>query len=155
MCDVCGATDELKDWKGADGKMYFYCRVCWFDVCDTIDELEAMYCLPDDHSLHTCDNCDSSVNAPEPKRQALECQDCKKVPATHTFNHLDGRSFNLCSYCWQLADHEDDYGADFGSTPNLRKTGQARLCECPLPCDLISPTRCELCKGIVVLLRDE
>lgn len=110
------------------------------------------------HIFHLCDTCFETASvydclkAPA-KRQALECDDCGKKPATNRFNHLDGRSFKLCGYCVQLADHEEDYGADFGSVPRLRINGEAKLCNCPVPCDFLSPTRCELCKGIVVILK--
>ena len=206
-CDMCGATDELKEWVNEDnGFLYSYCKVCWFDVNDSYNEIrynrcatcsdgeathryaqedgtyvevcEGCFLLSDDDEEGGCDECGSETDLTEeyqtedgtvrnlcencrpefleplPKRQALECQDCKKKPASKVFVHLDGRKFKLCEYCWQLADHEDDYGADFGSVPNLRTTGPAKLCECPLPCDFLSPTHCELCKGIVVLVRD-
>ena len=164
-CDICGATDELKEWLSDNsGVLYYYCKVCWFDVRDSAEELEAFRaqsadeyenCCTDGLSAHRCEDCDQSDDEPETKRQALECNDCKKKPATVTFTHLDGRNFNLCSYCWQLADHEEDYGAEFGSVPRLRVNGPITFCECPLPCDFISPTRCELCKGVVVVLCNE
>jgi hypothetical protein len=52
--------------------------------------------------------------------------------------------------CHHWADHEDDYGADFGSVPNLRKSGPSKFCECPLVCDSATPSRCGLCSGVVV-----
>jgi len=183
VCDSCGCADELKEWETstrANAKVYRYCKVCWFDIEDSYDEIqqtamreeECDYCglqttltcdytHRDGHTIHLCENCyqcaDDSEDfmEPLPKRQELPCEDCAEKPATKTFHHLDGRTFDLCEYCFQLADHEDDYGADFGSTPNLRTSGQATLCECPLPCDFVSPTRCELCKGIVVSLKDD
>jgi hypothetical protein len=41
------------------------------------------------------------------------CQSCIHTQATCRFLHLDGREFFLCDYCFQLADHESDYGEDF------------------------------------------
>ena len=179
VCDACGCADELKEWESDNGSLYRYCKVCWFDIEDTVDELRALQLEPpvhdggcddcgsptaltsefwhnDGRTIHLCENCYQSADhsddymEPLPKRQELQCADCMKKPATKTFAHLDGRKFNLCDYCFQLADHEEDYGAEFGSTPNLRKNGPAKLCDCPLPCAFLSPTRCELCKGIVI-----
>jgi hypothetical protein len=54
------------------------------------------------------------------------CQDCEKKDATNRFCHLDGRSFSLCSTCWQSADHEDDYLAHV-EPPRLRDGRRAYL----------------------------
>lgn len=178
VCDVCGADNELTDWAGVDGNVYWYCKVCWFDVCDTIDELEALKNLPeseiagcydcgsptafteehtkDGRSVHLCENCNHSDDECEPdaKRPAFECDDCKQHPGTQVFYHLDGRRFHLCESCWQMADQSDDYGVSFGSNPRLRTNGPAFYCECPLPLDYVTPNHCELCKGVVVTLKD-
>lgn len=175
MCDTCGATDELMEWESVNGQTYYYCKVCWFDIQDSYDEIQYNVCgaclggdathrlrQEDGSYLEVCEGCfmldeiECEFSRPEffeppPKRQALQCNDCKKNPATQKFNHLDGRKFDLCNYCWQLADHEEDYGADFGSVPNLRKSGPAKFCECPLPCDFTISTRCDLCKGILIV----
>ena len=203
-CDVCCATDELVEWtNGRTGSVYHYCKVCWFDIQDSYDEIQYNRCatcsdgeathrylqedgtylevcegcfllsgddeeggcdecgsetdLTEDYQTENgtvrklCENCRPEFLEPLPKRQALQCMDCKKKPANKVFVHLDGRKFNLCEYCWSLADHEDDYGVEFGSVPNLRVRGPSSLCSCPVPCDFHSPTRCELCRGIVVV----
>jgi hypothetical protein len=168
VCDSCGADDELKEWVGIDGLTYHSCKPCWFDIQESNEEIHYNRCascfqgdathryLQDDGTyLEVCEGCflldETEFLEPPPKRQALQCNDCKKNPATETFNHLDGRTFDLCKYCWQLADHEEDYGADFGSVPNLRKSGPAKFCECPLPCDFTISTRCDLCSGVVLV----
>ena len=142
-CDFCGANDELKEWTAVNGNTYHYCKVCWFDIEDSYGEIQDAIRNIVDESEET--------EEPSPKRQALQCNDCKKKPATEVFVHLDGRTFDLCTYCWQLADHEEDYGADFGSVPNLRKSGPVKFCECPLPCDFTVSTRCDLCSGVVIV----
>jgi hypothetical protein len=162
---MCGAIDDLKEWLSNNtGVLYYYCSGCWFDVRDSAEELEAFRtqsvdgcenCYVDGLSAHRCEDCDQPVEEPEAKRQALECNDCKKKPATELFMHLDGRNFNLCSYCWQLADHDEDYGAEFGSVPRPRRNVTVKFCECPLPCDFLSPTRCEFCQGVVVVRCNE
>ena len=183
-CDSCGATDELKEWSSDSGVVYYACKVCWFDLQDSADELRALQLDTAEHdggcddcgsptafttefwhndgrTFHLCENCYQSADQSEdymeplPKRPELQCEDCQEKPSADMFVHLDGRTFNLCAGCHQNADHEDDYGASFGSVPILRKSGPAKLCECPLPCDFISPTHCELCKGIVVIRRDD
>ena len=178
-CDTCGATDELTKWESDNGMVYYSCKVCWFDVQDSADELRALnvdqaehdggcddcgsptaftteFWHNDGRTFHLCENCYQSADhseeylEPLQKRQELQCDDCKEKPATETFVHLDSRKFNLCVGCHQHADHEEDYGADFGSTPNLRKNGPVKFCDCPLPWNNATPCRCDLCHGVVV-----
>lgn len=139
-CDFCGANDELKEWNAVNGNTYHYCKVCWFDIEDSHGEIQDAI----RHMVGEPEDSEEENEEPASKRQALECEDCKNRPATDRFVHLDGRTFDLCSYCFQLADHEEDYGLDF----------KTHLCECPLPCDFVSPTHCELCKGVIVILKD-
>ena len=182
-CDSCGATGELTEWESSDAKMYHYCNVCWVDIRDSADELANLTCREEDgrcgcddcgspteltsefwhadgRTLHLCERCYQSADdsedylEPLPKRQEVQCEDCAERPASETFHHLDGRCFKLCGDCFGMADHEEDYGASFGSVPRLRVSAEAKLCDCPLPCDFVDPTRCELCKGLVVCLRD-
>lgn len=160
-CDSCGAMNDLTEFEGSNKKVYYACNLCWFNIQDSREELET-----EDHECL--------------------CEDCGMRAATETFNHLDGRSFQLCSDCFGEADHEDSYGADFGSVPRLRVAGRSYLCECrhpeineddrvrciecsgivvskqnlmycecPVPCDFLSPTHCELCNGTVVLPTQE
>jgi hypothetical protein len=52
----------------------------------------------------------------------------------------------LCMDCFHFADHEDDYGVDFGSTPRLRiSVGKPAVCDCIVPCDTPLSSLCLLC----------
>lgn len=157
-CDVCGSHEEVREWEPEDrvtSKVYHYCKVCWFDVQESADELRnlnqmdveyeggcddcgsptaltAEYWHADGRTFHLCERCYQSADDSEEYLESPpSCADCKTRPATETFNHLDGRSFKLCTYCFQLADHEDDYGDDFGSVPRVRANGPTHLCQCP------------------------
>ena len=144
VCDSCGCVATV-EWENIDHpgtKMYYSCETCWYHVQDSADELR-----------QACEHCGASDEL-ACVEDPVECADCKVNVATETFNHLDGRSFQLCSGCFGMADHEDDYGAEFGSAPRLRVKGKATLCQCPLPCNDDVSTRCALCRGIVVCRQD-
>lgn len=168
-CDSCGATDDLIEWESGDhpgAKVYCSCKLCWYHVQDSVDELAFAGACDDcgeeeatcdyercGHTFALCSHCyQEAVECAEPpaKREAIQCEDCQKRPADKTFNHLDGRSFNLCGYCFQLADHEDDYGESFGSTPQRRLNTNVMLCECPIPCNDNDPAHCDLCEGTIL-----
>jgi hypothetical protein len=145
-----------------DGRLYYSCKPCWFDIQDSHEEILYNRCATcsegdathryrqeDGTYLEVCEGC--FLLDPETEEEESSCDDCKTNPATQTFIHLDGRQFDLCVDCHRWADHEEDYGVDFGSLPNVRLHGKAKFCECPLPCDFTTPTRCDLCKGIVIV----
>lgn len=179
VCDACGAGNDLRIWEMNDAfsaKVFVYCASCWVDIEESMAELGGLaedaeytggcddcgsptahtceFWHTDGRTLHLCESCYQSTDHSEPiaAPATVQCDDCRRAPATETFNHLDGRTFKLCLYCLQLADHEEDYGADFGSTPNLRPSGRPKFCDCAVPCSFdYNPSHCELCNGIVVL----
>jgi hypothetical protein len=146
-CDSCGGVSVVRTWMGTDGQAYHSCESCWIAIQESVDELQSglTECEHADHETEeeTDKECSCTMCCTDPVPQQM-CDDCKRTPATKTFNHLDGRSFALCVYCFQLADHEDDYGVDF-----VRSCGSASLCSCAVVCDP-SGSVCLLCSGLVL-----
>ncbi len=163
-CATCSDGEATHRYLQEDGTYVEVCEGCFLlseeeeqdgcDECGSDTDFTEEYQLEDGEIRNLCENCRPEFLEPLPKRQALECDACKKNPATHTFLHLDSRKFKLCGGCWAVADHTDDYGADFGSVPRIRLNGKNKFCECPVVCNTMIPTRCDLCDGIVVTVRD-
>jgi protein-arginine kinase activator protein McsA len=76
--------------------------------------------------FHLCETCNEEAwEAHDEQRRAEEegqeenlgiCVSCEKEPAKITFMHLTNGNFELCIHCFQWADHERDYGQDFGKS---------------------------------------
>jgi hypothetical protein len=157
-CSSCSDGEATHRIRQEDGSYLEMCEGCFLldeqggcDDCGSDTELTDEYQMEDGEIRNLCENCRPKFMEPLPKRQALQCNDCKATPATQTFLHLDGRKFDLCDSCWQLADHEEDYGVSFGSVPRLRVGGLVTFCACPVVFDDSSRTRCMVCRGILIV----
>jgi len=145
-CATCLSADATHKYRSDDGTVLEVCEGCFLldlydtPICDGCDEKFATRNCDEQNLCEDCyDECDTCL-----------CEDCSEREATQYFVHLDGRSFDLCDGCWALADHADDYGADFGSAPRLRKNGPAFFCTCMSPVSLCGAPRCATCSGILV-----
>ncbi len=147
-CANCHSADATHKYRSDDGTVLEVCEGCFYidewdgPVCDSCEE---MFATHEHKEQNLCDDCFDA-------RVPCACDACGEREATHYFIHLDGRSFDLCGGCWAVADHTDDYGADFGSVPRIRKNGNPDVffCACACPVSLCGAPRCANCSGILV-----
>lgn len=145
-CATCPDGEATHKQRREDATVLEVCEGCFLldlydtPVCDGCEEKFATRKCDNQNMCEDCyDDCDTCL-----------CEDCGEREATQYFVHLDGRSFDLCDGCWALADHAEDYGADFGSAPRLRKNGPAFFCTCVSPVSLCGAPRCATCSGILI-----
>jgi hypothetical protein len=152
VCGSCELADATHKYTLEDGTVLEVCEGCFLlpegggcDECGSDTDFTEEYQTEDGEFRNLCENC----------RPKEKCDCCKKQPPTETFMHRDSRLFQLCADCFTGADHADDYGADFGSVPRIRKNGREKFCECPITCNTMTTTRCDFCYGIVVTNKKE
>ena len=95
-------------------------------LCEDCDMEIAIHVFvnPEQKEFHLCEKCNEEAwEAHDEQRRAEEeeeeedlgvCVSCEKEPAKIVFMHLTNGNFELCIHCFQWADHERDYGQDFG-----------------------------------------
>lgn len=77
LCSNCDFAPATRTWEYKTDA-YPMCESCWINLVESEAEK---------------DNC-------------ILCEDCNRAPAESAFLRLDGTSLDLCSACYQIADHE-------------------------------------------------
>jgi protein-arginine kinase activator protein McsA len=100
MCDDCDHSVATHQFVGIDETVYELCESC----------NEAAWRAQEDRVAY-----EEEEHAAEEEEEELGiCVSCEKQPARVVFNHMTNGNFELCGHCFEWADHEADYGVEFG-----------------------------------------
>lgn len=100
LCEECEIDIAAHDFEGAENKVYHLCGVCYKDAVVTAEEGMRWE--------------EQRQKAEEQEEHLGHCESCQTEQATIVFMHLSNGNFELCQRCFEFADHERDYGKDFG-----------------------------------------
>lgn len=102
LCDDCEMEIAEHDLIGSCGILWRLCEECHKEALEAIEE---------------------GQKAEEEEVNLGICVSCQKEQATITFMHLTNGNFELCDSCFRWADHERDYGKDFGESSSEEEEG--------------------------------
>lgn len=100
VCEECEAGVAEHEFVGAEDKVYHLCGFCYKDAVETAEEGQRWE--------------EQRQKAEEQEEHLGNCESCRTEQATIVFMHLTNGNFELCQRCFEFADHERDYGKDFG-----------------------------------------
>lgn len=100
LCDDCEMEIAEHDFVGRDGKKWRLCHQCQEEAREICEEVE---------------------KEEEQEEELGICVSCQKEKATISFMHITNGNFELCNRCFEWADHERDYGNDFGENSSTEE----------------------------------
>ena len=96
LCEECNVGTAVHQFTDTEDKTWHLCEKCNDMAWDAVEE-EDLRLLE------------------EEKEEDLGiCVCCQEKEAKITFMHLTNGNFDLCIRCFEFADHERDYGTNFG-----------------------------------------
>jgi protein-arginine kinase activator protein McsA len=97
VCEDCEKEFATIEFVGSDDKVWKLCKECEEEAFELREEGER------------------ERHEEEEYRDDLgQCESCQTEKAVIVFMHMYNGNFELCQKCFEWADHERDYGKDFG-----------------------------------------
>lgn len=93
LCEDCELEFATHVFVGSEDKEWKLCKEC---------------------NREAIEYCELMEGVGEEEEELGTCVCCQKEPAEVVFMHIKNGNFELCETCFEWADHEDDYGKEFG-----------------------------------------
>lgn len=105
ICEECHKEFATHEFVGTDDKV--------FKLCDECNE-EAWMLWNEQREAEEEEDRKRYEEEGDYRDDLGQCESCQKEKAVIVFMHMYNGNFELCQTCFECADHEDDYGKDFG-----------------------------------------
>ena len=99
LCDECEMEIAEHDFVGASDIVWRLCAECNKEAKELVEDMQKW---------------EQEQDEEEEAENLGMCVSCEEKPAKIVFMHLTNGNFELCIRCFEWADHERDYGEDFG-----------------------------------------
>lgn len=114
LCEECDLEFARHEFVGSGDNVWKLCEACNHGALEAVKEMREIE--EEDARART-----------EEEEDLGTCVSCKNAEAVITFMHLKNGNFELCRKCFEWADHEDDYGAEFAEEAAVIERMSAHL----------------------------